>query len=302
MDNLPAGVAKNTEEDKYRKLFETSRDAIMLLDDYSFFDCNPAALQMFGYSTKEEFCTKHPSDISPPTQPDGTDSLTKARQMMALAWEKGSNMFEWMHQRSTGENFPAEVLLTAFNLGEKDMLQATVRDISERKNIENKLRDSENTVASVINATLDAIVMTDEKDHIELWNKATEILLGYTAEEMKGKEFHALIPFMEAHRTEKHRLSMFQQTGESDVIGKTLELPATKKDGTKIMVELTVSKTKLHGTWHAIGVMRDITRRKNQEKQLQEKLAELEQANKLMIGRELKMIELKSEIEQLQKK
>jgi hypothetical protein len=52
----------------------------MLLDEKGFFDCNPATLAMFGCATREEFCSKHPADVSPPMQPDGTDSLTLANQ------------------------------------------------------------------------------------------------------------------------------------------------------------------------------------------------------------------------------
>ncbi len=126
-------------EAKYRTLYESSSDAIMMLDEKGFFDCNNATLHMFGFSEKEDFTRVHPADISPPYQPDGTDSLTAANKKIAEAFRKGTNFFEWLHRRKNGEDFPAEVLLTAFPLRGKQVLQATVRDITERKRAEEAL-------------------------------------------------------------------------------------------------------------------------------------------------------------------
>ena len=78
-------------ETKFHTLYDSTRDAVMLLDTKGFFDCNPATLKVFGCATREEFCSKHPADVSPPMQPDGTDSLTLANQRIATALEKGSH-------------------------------------------------------------------------------------------------------------------------------------------------------------------------------------------------------------------
>ncbi len=127
-------------EAKYRTLYESSSDAIMLLDEKGFFDCNNATLRIFGFLRKEDFTRVHPADVSPPYQPDGTDSLTAANNKISEAFRKGMNSFEWMHRRKNGEEFPAEVLLTKFQLNGKRVLQATVRDITERKKVEDALK------------------------------------------------------------------------------------------------------------------------------------------------------------------
>ncbi len=129
-------------EEKFRTLYESSTDAVMLLDDKGFFDCNEATLVVFGCMSKEEFCSKHPADLSPPTQPDGTDSMTLANERIATAFEEGSNVFEWAHRRQTGEDFPAEVLLSRMELNERTVLQAVVRDITDRKQAERALREA----------------------------------------------------------------------------------------------------------------------------------------------------------------
>jgi len=126
-------------EAKYRTLYESSSDAIMLLDEKGFFDCNNATLLIFGFLKKEDFIKVHPANVSPPNQPDGVDSMTAANNKISEAFRKGMNRFEWMHRRNNGEDFPAEVLLTAFQFNDKQVLQATVRDITERKRAEEEL-------------------------------------------------------------------------------------------------------------------------------------------------------------------
>jgi diguanylate cyclase (GGDEF)-like protein/PAS domain S-box-containing protein len=124
-------------ENKYRVLFEDSADANWLMDKKGFLDCNSAALKMFGYPADEMM---HPSDISPPNQRDGTSSRVAAEEKIAAAFRKGTERFEWLHQRKNGNVFPAEVCLTALTLSGKPRLLATVRDISDRKLAEEQVQ------------------------------------------------------------------------------------------------------------------------------------------------------------------
>lgn len=128
------------EPDPYRELFERSADAVMILDGGAFLDCNQATVEMFRYPDKAQILTTHPSAISPPTQPDGRDSFTKANEMIALALARGSHRFEWDHQRADGEVFPVEVLLTAVPRGGRSILHCVLRDITARKKLEEHLR------------------------------------------------------------------------------------------------------------------------------------------------------------------
>ncbi|MCK5213758.1 MAG: PAS domain S-box protein [Candidatus Omnitrophica bacterium] len=127
-------------EEKVRTLYDSSSDAIMLLDDKGFFDCNEATLQLFGCATREEFCSRHPADLSPPTQPDGTDSMSYARNNITVALKEGNKRFEHLHRRLDGTDFSAEVLLDAMVLSGKKVLQARVFDITERKKAEHALK------------------------------------------------------------------------------------------------------------------------------------------------------------------
>ena len=132
-------------EEKYRTLFETSRDALMILEppNWKFSQANKATLKMFGAPEEADFLKLTPWAISPKKQPDGTVSIEKAKKMMKIALETGSNYFEWEHKCLYGPVFSAEVLLTRVDIGEKQVIQACVRDISARKRMEELLRQSE---------------------------------------------------------------------------------------------------------------------------------------------------------------
>ncbi|MFQ5346186.1 MAG: PAS domain S-box protein, partial [Mariprofundus sp.] len=136
-------------EKQYRVLFESSRDAIMMLDKTGFITGNSAAINMFGCHTLDDFKGKHPSELSPPKQPCGTDSMTLASSHIAKALKMDSAEFEWMHKRMDGSVFPAEVLLSALEVDGNKILQATVRDISSRKKAEEALRSLATTFSAV---------------------------------------------------------------------------------------------------------------------------------------------------------
>jgi PAS domain S-box-containing protein len=143
---INAEEALQKSEVRLRTLFDSTSDAVMLLDDYGFIDCNKAALKMFGYNTREEFCARRFIDITPDNQPggadqpEGIDSAMLANMHIGIAKEAGSHSFEWLHKRADdGKSFDAEVLLNAMELDGRTILQATVRDITERKQAENLL-------------------------------------------------------------------------------------------------------------------------------------------------------------------
>jgi PAS domain S-box-containing protein len=128
-------------EGRYQALFNGSRDAIMILSPTGrFIDGNPSTLKLFGCQKKEEFIGLIPADLSPEYQPNGVLSSVKAQEMVALAMEKGSHFFEWKHRRLNGEEFFSTVLLSKMRLQGDAVLQATVRDVSETKLAEEKLK------------------------------------------------------------------------------------------------------------------------------------------------------------------
>jgi PAS domain S-box-containing protein len=140
-------------EINYRILFETAHDAIFLMDEKIFLDCNPRATKIFD-CTREDIIGKSPLDFSPPVQPDGSDSKIRAREKIDMALAGQSQVFEWKHIKKDGTPFDAEVSLNAVPLDGVLHLQAIVRDISKRKRSEDQLLKY-NTELQELNQTKD---------------------------------------------------------------------------------------------------------------------------------------------------
>jgi diguanylate cyclase (GGDEF)-like protein/PAS domain S-box-containing protein len=169
----------------YRGLFELSRDALMTLapPTWAFTSGNPAAVNMFRARDEEDFISQRPWDLSPEQQPDGRVSTEKAGEMIETAMREGSHSFEWRHRRLDGEEFFADVLLTRMEMGEKTIIQATVRDITERVESEKRLK----LLSQVLNHSAEGIVICDPQERILVANKAFERLTGFSADEAVGK-------------------------------------------------------------------------------------------------------------------
>jgi PAS domain S-box-containing protein len=139
-----AQQALQESENKFKTLYESSRDAIMTLapPEWKFTSGNPATIKMFDAETEEDFLSHGPWEVSPEYQPDGQLSSEKAKKQIEKAMLDGTNSFEWTHKRLNGEEFIATVLLSRIVLKGKDLLQATVRDISGQKRTQDELHQS----------------------------------------------------------------------------------------------------------------------------------------------------------------
>ena len=138
-------------EKKFKDLFEKSNDALLILNNGIFTECNHATIKMLGVSSKKDFLNVQPSTLSPKVQPDGKNSIEKAEEMIRLALKKGTHQFEWIHLRENGESFPVEVLLTTIvNEPKNNIIYCVWRDITGRKQKEKELEDYRNNLESLI--------------------------------------------------------------------------------------------------------------------------------------------------------
>ena len=138
----------------------------------------------------------------------------------------------------------------------------------QRAEAQHSLETSEARFRAVTATAQDAIITIDGDAKISLWNRAAERILGYTAGEAVGKQVHEFLAPRRFRDKADKSMDAFLPTGEGDAVGKTTELAALRKDGTEIAVELSLAAARLDDSWGAIGVLRDVTERKNAENRL----------------------------------
>ena len=181
-------------EQRYRTLFETAKDAIFLMKDNLVIDCNPSSLLMFGCEDKNDLLDLHPWTLSAPEQSDGQDANLKAQIFIDAALAGNPQHFEWTQQLKNGAIVESEVVLNRLMLNEEFYLQAVVRNITERKQAEDKLRESEARLYAVFNAVESIPVQGyDRERRVVFWNRASQDVYGYTSDEANGQKIEDLI-------------------------------------------------------------------------------------------------------------
>ncbi|THB67135.1 MAG: PAS domain-containing sensor histidine kinase [Desulfovibrio sp.] len=144
-----------------------------------------------------------------------------------------------------------------------------------------KLRQSEETSRKISAHAHDGLIMLDNAGQVSFWNQAAETISGYRTEDMEGLGLEAIFTDPEDWRLHREGYGSFQATGEGQVVGRTVELKARRKGGEIFDVELSVSALRIKDQWCALGIVRDVTLRKQSREALREAKEAAEAANKL---------------------
>lgn len=171
-------------------------------------------------------------------------------------------------------------------------------DITERYELEKKLRETGGFLENIIKSSGDAIIATDLQGSITFWSQGAEKMFGYTAEEVLGKSIYDLYP--EEYREKRKRMEEFLLEYPDDAI-RNYRMKIYRKDGRLIDISLSLSllKDAKGDPIGMVGIAKDITKEVEAEEELKRKMRELEDFYNMAIGREMKMIELKNEIAKL---
>jgi len=254
-------------ETKFRTLYDSIGDAVHLMDETGFIDCNEATLAMCGCATKEEFCSKSPVDFSPPEQPCGTSSLVLADQHIATAMKKGSHRFDWVSKRfDNGKLFHIDIQLTAMELGGKLVFLVVARDITERKAVEEKLQESKSQLQATLDAIPDLLFEVGMDGRYHSCHASHPELLAAPAEALIGKNVRdVLLP----EAADVIMLALREAYEKGSSFGRQIELPLLQGVS---WFELSVARklTAAGQEPRFIVLSRDITGRKQAENSLRE--------------------------------
>jgi len=135
----------------------------------------------------------------------------------------------------------------------------------ERKKVMESLWESEQLLRSITSAAKDAIVMADRLGNISYWNPAAENMFGYHEDEVIGESLIGTVFSCSSVEVSRKRLEQFGKTGTDPAVGETFEMQAKRKDDTEFPIEVSLSRVKIRDQWYSVGIMRDITERKEAE-------------------------------------
>ncbi|AEF94460.1 response regulator receiver modulated diguanylate cyclase with PAS/PAC sensor [Desulfotomaculum nigrificans CO-1-SRB] len=257
----------NTHARMFERLFENSLNELYIFHPKSlkYVAVNRAARKNLGY-TIEELNTMIPLDLKPEFD---IESFQKILNPL-VSGEQEQVLFNTVHRRKDGSLYPVEINLQLFDYGGEKLCLALVVDLTERRAMEEELKEKETTLSAIMGSAREAIVMLDGQGNVIFWNPAAELLFGYSREEILGKDLHRLVvPDECLYQAYNKAFKHFQLTGEGKAVGKTMELKTKHKDGRELDVELSLSALRFRNAWHAVGIVRDISERKQAQEELE---------------------------------
>jgi PAS domain S-box-containing protein len=266
VENLErAKSAAEKSETRFRRLLEVSPDAILVGRNFVIALANPAALKLFGVNNAEDLVGRRFPELVPP---EGR-AAAEAASLRLDSSEVQIPPLETQILR--GETVvDVEIAAASYLDDQGPNVYSIIRDITERKRAGDALQVSETRLRGITDSAQDAIIMMDPRGLISFWNPAAEMMLGYRNEEALGMNLHQLLAPDRYHAAHHAAFPEFLRTGRGNAIGVTVELTARRKDGCEIAIDLSLSAMCLNNEWHAIGIIRDISERKQAEQALRE--------------------------------
>lgn len=248
---------------QFKSTLDQTLDCVFMFDanELRFFYANEGALRQVGYE-KSELFTMHPYDI----KPEITEENFRQKMAPLLSGETASITFDTLHQHKSGKLIPVEafVQFVAPKNGNSPHFVAIVRDITERKRIEQALLEQARYTQTIIDNMVNGLITIDAQGVVQSFNLAAQQMFGYEAQEILGKNIKILMPAPHRDMHDTY-LQNFKTIGEARVLGVSREIQGLRKDGHLFPIEIAVSKILHNGKNQYVGLVTDITERKQNE-------------------------------------
>jgi PAS domain S-box-containing protein len=254
-------------------LAESAHDILLMFDDAGrIVEANAAAVAAYGW-TREELLRMQVRDLR-------TEATRDALTGQFLRAAEGQRfVFETVHLRRDGSEFPVEVSTGSMEIEGRRWVLSIVRDVSERRRVEEALRESEVKFREAFHGASVGIVLVDPKGAFVEWNDALERMLGYSGEELSRLRFQdLLLPEDRAGSLEAFGAIVRGERDHND-----MERRYVHKDGRVIHLRYRVGALRdgsraLH---RAIGIVEDVTAKVEGERERQRMQAQLALADRM---------------------
>ncbi|MBW8015775.1 MAG: PAS domain S-box protein [Planctomycetes bacterium] len=253
-DRKQAEDALLKSEEKFRQLFSTTTDSVMLFDAQTrqFIDVNEACEELYGYS-RSEFLNL--------TQNDITAEPADSAETIGKVIEDGTVQIPLRyHKKKDGTIFPVEISGSSFKVEDREVVCGLIRDITERKRANQMTKESEKRFRSLSEAAFEGVVFTENGVFVDA-NAAFTRMYGYSFEELKGKQVIDLVAPEDRKLVAENLRSGYEGIYEHRGL---------HKDGSLLDLEIHGSSVTYQGREMRLTAIRDITERKQAEEQLRQ--------------------------------
>lgn len=247
---------------KFNEIFDLLPDPIFIIKDDAFIYCNDAAVSIMKYETKQQLLNMKLADISPQIQPDGRDSVEKAKEIFDDVYISGIARFEWMHHKNDGSDFLVELTLSCIDMDNEKLFYMQLNNIDKQfqESLEN-LEEAQK-LANIGHWELDLV------NNSLYWSDEVYRIFG-----LKPQEFGATYEsFLEHIHPDDHDLvnSAYTNSLEDKSSYNITHRVLTEQNETKYVEERCIHKFDSDGNViKSIGTVHDITQRVQHEKKLE---------------------------------
>lgn len=266
-------------EEKFRHLFELSADGQLLFVDRKIVDCNSAALQLFRAGSKEQLIGKKPDELSPPFQPDGSESRGRVNEIFDFVYELESLSFEWAHRSLDGRDVPVDVTATVIMIGGRQVVHAVLKDITVRKLAQSALRRSEKQYRVLVETMSDGMVQVGDGGVVTFVNDRFCEMVERPKKEILGSP---VTDFIDEDDREKFHRAAFKK---KQIRKSQYEFTLRTVSGEKVYTIVSLRSVQ-ESQWRSSGIVAvftDITDRRYLERQV----LEISMKEQQRIGRDL---------------